>query len=229
MKKKENKILAISSFVIVFNVFAFAFIGFALLNNNVETITKDSGISAMVDPAIYKPGDTSLTIYGACLDSSSHPTDTNATITIYNSTQDKWAYANMSSISTGRFNYSTNAPSATGNYFVEINCSTGSTSALAHSNFQVAGWAGGGCFRTICSGHNANCTPPACPSGYTNVSAAQCYKVGGIWSTQNTSWSVDTRGQGYSAEYSPLNLGHGYAYGQIADYYETCERWCCKD
>lgn len=126
----------------IINVCVLVFVGFSFLNNNAESVIKDDEIKAMVDPAIYKPGDTTFTIYGSCMDSSSHPASSNATITIYNSSQDKYIdNGNMSEMMVGRHNYSMNAPSAPGNYFVEINCSIGSSWAVAHNNFQVADWA----------------------------------------------------------------------------------------
>jgi len=96
-------------------------------------------LKPMVDPAIYKTSDTTLTIYGACMDSNSQPVNSSATLTIYNLTGGLFVNAAaMTNMSIGRFNYSTTAPPVQGNYFVEINCSTGSTWALAHSNIQVA-------------------------------------------------------------------------------------------
>jgi len=134
-KKKFSIISVVSIFALVFSSFAFLY----AINEMEKT-----GIIAMVDPAIYKPDDTTLTIYGSCLDSDSHPASgSSAKITIYDSTQDKWVdNVAMTEIFTGRFNYSTTAPSAAGNYFIEMNCSDSSAWALAYSNFQVAGWAG---------------------------------------------------------------------------------------
>ena len=132
MRKKENNqgiIIAITALIIV-----------VLSPMIYSHINKEKfQLKPMVDPAIYKINDSTLTIYGACMDSSSHPVASNATLTVYNLTGGKFINAaSMNNISIGRFNYSTTAPPAQGNYFIEINCSTGSTWALAHSNIQVA-------------------------------------------------------------------------------------------
>jgi hypothetical protein len=99
----------------------------------------ENKIKAMVDPAIYKPGDGNLTIYGSCLDSNSHPlSGATAKLNVYNRSQEKVVdNVTMSEMFTGKFNFSTTAPSSQGNYFVEINCSKSGDYALAYSNFQV--------------------------------------------------------------------------------------------
>jgi len=178
--------MAKQNLIQIINVFALLLVGFVFLtntnaeieNSGAEIANGNAGIIAMVDPAIYKPGDTNLTIYGSCLDSSSHPVSSNATITVYNRSQNKYVNnLNMSEMQPGRFNYSMTAPTAPGNYFVEINCTVGASWAVAYSNFQVSDWAGE--ISTI-NGNTDNAysagitlmgigSAPSCPAGWTEV------------------------------------------------------------
>ena len=97
--------MAKQNLIQIINVFALLLVGFVFLtntntkieNSSAETVNGNIGLKAIVDPAIYKPGDTVLTIYGSCLDSSSHPVSSNATITVYNRSQNK--YVNNSNMS----------------------------------------------------------------------------------------------------------------------------------
>lgn len=94
---------------------------------------------AKVFGTIYEDTDN-VTVFGTCSDSSNHPKDTNATVTIYN--QDTTIYINqqnMTEIDTGRFNYTTTLTTR-GNFLVELNCTAGSSYAVAYTEFQNPNW-----------------------------------------------------------------------------------------
>lgn len=82
-----------------------------------------------------------------------------------------------------------------------------------------SGWHG--CYRKTCEIHNAaSCVVAACDAGETDKGSS-CPRNGGLWNAQdNYKYIYDNRGGSYN--YS--------IYGSYfnADYYVTCERWCCQ-
>ncbi|MBI3011309.1 MAG: hypothetical protein HYY90_06170 [Candidatus Omnitrophica bacterium] len=81
-----------------------------------------------------------------------------------------------------------------------------------------------GCYRKTCEVHNAaSCAVAACDAGEADKGVA-CPRVGGLWSAQDTPTSYLAAGAGGGAMGSTLYYGDNFA----ADFYVTCERWCCK-
>ena len=105
---------------------------------------------------------------------------------------------------------------------------------VATKAYVDAASGGGGCYSLKCSAHNTgSCAPPSCNVGATDETGAQCWRNGGIWETKSTSWSttagsLEVASGGFQPPRYANRQGFGYAYGQITDYYVTCERWCCK-
>lgn len=88
------------------------------------------------------------------------------------------------------------------------------------------GWHG--CYRKTCEVHNAaSCVVTACDAGETDKGSS-CPRNGGLWTAQD---NPAQSGYGYQGPFG-ANPAWGYSisYGSkfTADYYVTCERWCCK-
>lgn len=88
-----------------------------------------------------------------------------------------------------------------------------------------SGWKG--CYRKTCEVHNAtNCTPNTYDVGETDKGLS-CPRNGGLWTAQDNSSMVGgygpTSGWAYGAGYYSM---HSSKFN--ADYYVTCERWCCN-
>lgn len=102
----------------------------------------DGLVIARVFGTIYEESDNA-SVLGTCSDSSNHPKDTNATVTIYNpDTSVLVDQGGMDEVDIGRFNYSLSVPSNKGNYLVMLNCTAGSDFAVAYTEFQNPPWTG---------------------------------------------------------------------------------------
>jgi len=83
-----------------------------------------------------------------------------------------------------------------------------------------AGWHG--CYRKTCETHNtASCTVASCDTGETDKGNS-CPRNGGLWTAQDNP-------SGYTCvPYCGIYADYHYGSKFTADYYVTCERWCCK-
>lgn len=102
--------------------------------------SSDNTLNAKVFGTLYADNDLAV-IFGSCSDSFNHPSETNATLTIYfQNTSIYVNQSNMTKIDTGRFNYSTNITANRGNYLIMLNCTQGNTYAVAYAEFQNPSW-----------------------------------------------------------------------------------------
>ncbi|KKN77134.1 hypothetical protein LCGC14_0363300 [marine sediment metagenome] len=100
----------------------------------------DQAVHVKVVGTIYR-NVGNVTIYASCYDDLGHGLESNASLVIYdkdNATYLNWT--NMSTFSGYNHKYIGAVPNETGNYFVVVNCTSGSDWGLGYSEFQVPDW-----------------------------------------------------------------------------------------
>lgn len=86
------------------------------------------------------------------------------------------------------------------------------------------GWHG--CYRKTCEVHNAaSCVVTACDAGETDKGSS-CPRNGGLWTAQDN--PIEAGYVGNKATGGSWGYTTSYGSKFNADYYVTCERWCCK-
>jgi len=100
----------------------------------------DERISVKVVGTIYR-NVGNYTIYASCFDSSGHGLDSNASAKIYDKDNASYInWTNMTQFSIGNHKLIGLVPSTEGNYFIIVNCTSGSNWGIGFNEFQVPDW-----------------------------------------------------------------------------------------
>lgn len=100
----------------------------------------DRAVHVYVVGTIYR-NIGNITVYASCYDDLGHGLDSNATVVIYNKDNATFLpLINMTSFGGGNHKYIGLVPNTTGNYFVVVNCSSGSDWGMGYNEFQVPDW-----------------------------------------------------------------------------------------
>jgi len=95
--------------------------------------------SASVSGTIYESSEE-VRILTACLDTNNHLTSSTANVTVYYPNNSIWFEEDMSTITTGLFNYTTSAPSVEGVYTIKTTCDDGTYYAIGIGELQIPSW-----------------------------------------------------------------------------------------
>ena len=101
---------------------------------------QDEIVNVKVVGTIYR-NVGNYTIYASCFDSAGHGLDSNATAKIYDRNNASYInWTNMTSFDTGNHKLIGSIPAAEGNYYVAVNCTSGSNWGIGFNEFQVPDW-----------------------------------------------------------------------------------------